>query len=193
MSLAQSFGSVFIWYGSESRILSWILIRIHSGSRDFMTQIWKYLQLKKNLIFFGSKITIYISLGLHIGRPNYERSLQLFPNTHPNPDPLTWLNSDSIRIRNPGLILLGGKTLTSSSRGAGRPDQTSASQGARRWVSWVLFSELWQAGRTKRTVDPLVSMARCRTSSWPGAKKKIQIPGSCVRVLDLLPHSYRYT
>ena len=40
------------------------------------------LKLKKNyswnkeIIFFGSKNTIYLSLGLHEGRPSYRRSLQ---------------------------------------------------------------------------------------------------------------------
>jgi hypothetical protein len=40
-----------------------------------MTKNWNNLQLKK-LYFFGSKTTIYLSLGLHKGRPSY-RSLQL--------------------------------------------------------------------------------------------------------------------
>jgi hypothetical protein len=32
---------------------------------------------KKNLILFGSKTTIYLSLGLHKEHPSYRRSLQL--------------------------------------------------------------------------------------------------------------------
>jgi hypothetical protein len=36
----------------------------------------KNLQLKKFKIFFWSKIAIYLSLGLHKGRPSYRRSLQ---------------------------------------------------------------------------------------------------------------------
>jgi hypothetical protein len=32
---------------------------------------------KKNLIFFGTKTTIYLSLGLHKESPSYRRSLQL--------------------------------------------------------------------------------------------------------------------
>ncbi len=51
-----------------------------SGSRirirDFMTKNWKKLLLKKKINFFGSKTTIYLSLGLHKGRPSYRRSLQ---------------------------------------------------------------------------------------------------------------------
>ncbi len=35
------------------------------------------LQLKKNLIFWGIKTTIYLSQGLHKGRPSYKKSLQL--------------------------------------------------------------------------------------------------------------------
>jgi hypothetical protein len=36
----------------------------------------KNLQLEKNLIFFWSKIVIYLSLGLHNGHPSSRRSLQ---------------------------------------------------------------------------------------------------------------------
>ncbi len=72
--------------------------------------------------FFGSKITIYLSLGLHKRRPSYRRSLQLskekehpalqnmkFLNfflllwvifalldTDPDPNPLTGLNPDPL-------------------------------------------------------------------------------------------------
>ncbi len=50
----QGFGSVFIWYGSGSSILGWILIRIRiqSGSRVLMTKTEKNLQLKKITFFF---------------------------------------------------------------------------------------------------------------------------------------------
>jgi hypothetical protein len=42
-----------------------------------MTKKWKNITAEKqNLIFFGSKIAIYLSLGLHKGRPSYMRSLQ---------------------------------------------------------------------------------------------------------------------
>ncbi len=34
------------------------------------------LQLKNLFIFLGSKIAIYVSLGLHKGRPSYKRNLQ---------------------------------------------------------------------------------------------------------------------
>ncbi len=75
----QGFGSVFIWYGSGSRILGWKLIRIRtqSGCRVFMTTNWKKFTAGKKLNFFGWKTTIYLSLGLHKGRPSYKRSLQL--------------------------------------------------------------------------------------------------------------------
>ncbi len=64
--------------------------------------------------FFGSKTTIYLSLGLHKGRPSYRRSLQLSKeNIHHCKHEifkfflllrvifalLTWLNPDPIRIR----------------------------------------------------------------------------------------------
>ncbi len=39
-------------------------------------KIGKKLQMKKYQIFFWSKIAIYLSLGLHKGRPSYRRSLQ---------------------------------------------------------------------------------------------------------------------
>ncbi len=42
-----------------------------------MTKNGKKIQLKKKLNFFGSKTTIYLSLGLHKERPRYRRSLQL--------------------------------------------------------------------------------------------------------------------
>jgi hypothetical protein len=54
-----------------------IRIRIQSGSRALMTKKKKKLQMKKKLNFFGSKTTIYLSLGLHKERPSYRRSLQL--------------------------------------------------------------------------------------------------------------------
>ncbi len=42
----------------------------------FWPKIEKYLQLKNKINFFGSKTTIYLSLGLNEGRPIYRRSLQ---------------------------------------------------------------------------------------------------------------------
>ncbi len=43
-----------------------------------MTKNWKKITAeKKNQIFFESKTTIYLSLGLHKERPSYRRSLQL--------------------------------------------------------------------------------------------------------------------
>ncbi len=47
-----------------------------SGSRLLWPKIDKKLLLKKNNKFFGSKTTIYLSQGLHKGRPSYRRSLQ---------------------------------------------------------------------------------------------------------------------
>ncbi len=69
----QGCGSAFISSGSGSSILGLntdpdpirIRIRIKSGSRALMTKNWKKLHWKKNYIFFGSKATIYLSLGLH--------------------------------------------------------------------------------------------------------------------------------
>ncbi len=49
---------------------SLIRIRIQSGSRGFDDQ-------KFEKIYSWSKTTIYLSLGLHKGRPSYKRSLQL--------------------------------------------------------------------------------------------------------------------
>ncbi len=42
-----------------------------------MTNKQKKLTAEKKLIFFGSKTTIYLSLGIHKGRPSYKRSHQL--------------------------------------------------------------------------------------------------------------------
>ncbi len=67
----QCFGSVFIW--SESSTLCWIRIRIQ-GFDD--QKLIKNLQMKKCIIIFLSKIAIYLSLGLHKGRPSYRKILQ---------------------------------------------------------------------------------------------------------------------
>ncbi len=108
------FRPVFIWYRSGSSILGWIPIRIQG--------------FEKKHIFLKSKTTIYLSLGHHKGPSSYKRSLQLskknikhfktwnflnclyfcdkflpssirirIPNK--DPDTMTWLNSDPIRIR----------------------------------------------------------------------------------------------
>ncbi len=131
LSLKQGCGSAFISSGSGSSILGWTHIRIQyeSGSRALMTKNWKKITTEK-FFFFGSKTTIYLSLGLHKERPSYRRSLQLSKEAiqHfktwtfqkkfyfcgsflpswiririPNQDPLTRLNPDPIRIRNPAL------------------------------------------------------------------------------------------
>jgi hypothetical protein len=54
-------------------------IRIHLIRIRIQGFLWaeKKFQLKFYFYFFGSKITIYLSQGLHKGRPNYKRSLQL--------------------------------------------------------------------------------------------------------------------
>ncbi len=69
----QGCGSAFIssGSGSGSSILGWIPIRI----QGFNDRKLKILQLKKNLIFFWSKTTIYLSLGLNKERSSYRRSL----------------------------------------------------------------------------------------------------------------------
>ncbi len=73
----QSFGSGFIDSGSGSTILDWIPIRIRFRIRilDLMTKDWEKITAEKNLVFFWSKIAIYLSLGLHKGHPSYRRSL----------------------------------------------------------------------------------------------------------------------
>ena len=109
-------------YGSGSSILGWIPIRIQriqSGSRGFDGQkLKKNYSWKKFVICFWSKTTVYLSLGLHKGRPSCKRSLQLSKENIQHfktwnfliflllwiifalPDPLTRLNRDPIRIRN---------------------------------------------------------------------------------------------
>ncbi len=57
-----------------SSIVGWIPIRIQ-GFNDQKLKI--NYSWKKTLILFGSKTTIYLSLGLHKERPSYRRSLQL--------------------------------------------------------------------------------------------------------------------
>jgi hypothetical protein len=42
--------------------------------------------------FFSTKIAIYLSLGLHKGRPGYKRSLQPLKGTPLNPD-LIWIHN----------------------------------------------------------------------------------------------------
>ncbi len=68
----QYFGFRFIGSGSGSSILDWKLIHI----QGFDDQKLGKITAKKNFIFFWSKIAIYLSLGLHIGRPSHRRSLQ---------------------------------------------------------------------------------------------------------------------
>jgi hypothetical protein len=46
-----------------------------SRSKVLMTKIWKKFTVEIKFIFFWSKIAIYLSLGLHKGRPSYRRSL----------------------------------------------------------------------------------------------------------------------
>ncbi len=63
------FESGFIESGSGSSILGWIPIRI----RVLMTKNWKNLQLKKNSTFFGSKIAVYLPLGLQKKKSNLQK------------------------------------------------------------------------------------------------------------------------
>ncbi len=85
-----------------------------------MTKNLKKFIAKKEINFFGSKTTLYLLRGLHKGRPSYRKSLQpskeniqhyktwnfiffllLYVNfALLDPDPMTWLNPDPIRIRN---------------------------------------------------------------------------------------------
>ncbi len=111
----QCFGSGFIESGSGSSILGWKPILIQGF---LWSKIPKNLLLKIFFIFFGSKIAIYLPLGLHKGCKSYRRSLQtskeiiqhfrtwnffyfcrsFLPSWTwiriSNPDPLSWLNPD---------------------------------------------------------------------------------------------------
>ena len=82
-TLHQGCGSVFIFYGSGSGSRAWwwrpirIRIRIQYGSRALMAKNWKKnYSWKFFTIFFLSKTSIYLSLGLHKVYPSYRRSLQ---------------------------------------------------------------------------------------------------------------------
>jgi hypothetical protein len=46
------------------------------GSRVLMTKNWKKILLKSFVLYFGSKIAIYLSLCLLKARPSYRRNLQ---------------------------------------------------------------------------------------------------------------------
>ncbi len=64
-----------IEYGSGSSISS--ESKSGFGSRVFMSKDWKKITAEIFFFFlFWSKIAIYLSLGLHKGRPSYRRSLQ---------------------------------------------------------------------------------------------------------------------
>jgi hypothetical protein len=86
-----------------------------------MNKNWKKFTAEKKILFWIKKNSIYLSLGLHKGRPSYRRSLQLkrehpalqnmkfldyflllwviFALLDPDPDQLALLNQDPIRIR----------------------------------------------------------------------------------------------
>ncbi len=99
-----------------------------SESRVLMTKNWEKFTAVKLLYIFGSKIAIYLFLGLHKGHTSYRRNLQpskeniqhfktwkffmffyisgsFLPSSiririsKTDPDPLTRLNPDPIRIR----------------------------------------------------------------------------------------------
>jgi hypothetical protein len=67
LDLSQCFGSVFIdsRSGSGSRVL------MTKNLTKFTAENFFYIFFA----FFGSKIAIYLSLGLQTGRPSYRRSL----------------------------------------------------------------------------------------------------------------------
>ncbi len=147
-ALFSVFRIVFIWYGSGSSFLGWIPIR--SGSNPdpdpgfWWPNIEKSIQLKK-ITFF--KIENYniptVFLGLHKGRPSYRRSLQpikeniLHLKTWKfliflyfcvicallDPDPLTSLNPDPIRIRIRTLFLKINAGCTSKRLETGQDSQ----------------------------------------------------------------------
>ncbi len=121
--ILQSFVSQFIDSGSGSSILGWIIpIRTQGFDDQKLEKIssWNF--------FFQSKIATFLSLGLNKGCPSYSRSrqpskenIQHFKTCNLNfflflwvifalldPDPLTWLNPDPIRIRsrNTGILWL---------------------------------------------------------------------------------------
>ncbi len=118
----QGCGSAFISSGSGSSMLGWIPIRIQ-GFND--QKLKKKFGWKKNIFFLWKTTysTICLSLGLHKERPSNKPSARkrghpTLQNMNfyfcgsflpswiririPNPDPLTRLNPDPIRIRNPG-------------------------------------------------------------------------------------------
>jgi hypothetical protein len=122
----------FAWLISVFQIqIHWFRIRIHyfrlNADPDpiriqgLMKKNFTKFKAENFYIFFWSKIAIYLSIGLHKGRPSYRRSLQsskeniqhfktwnilwvILPSWIniriwiSNPDPLTWLNPDPIRI-----------------------------------------------------------------------------------------------
>ncbi len=94
----QGLGSVFIWYGSGSSILGWIplRIRIQSGFRVFMTQIYKKFTAKP--IRYRSFQKGTYSTSKHEISHFFFFSFY-FALLDPDPDPPTWLNPDPIRIR----------------------------------------------------------------------------------------------
>jgi hypothetical protein len=54
---------------------AFLSMRIRIQIQGFDDQNLKHVHLRKIFIFFLSKIAIYLSLGLHKGRPSYRRSL----------------------------------------------------------------------------------------------------------------------
>ncbi len=85
LDLQQGCGSALIKCGSGYRSGSSIFYNCGSGSRIRIPdpdpgfddlKLTKNLQLEIQFLFSWSKIAIYLSLGLHKGRPSYMRSLQ---------------------------------------------------------------------------------------------------------------------
>jgi hypothetical protein len=64
-------------YGNKLTAMLWIRtwLQCETGSSVLMTKIVNFTTEKQSS-FFLSKIAIYLSLGLHEGRPSYWRSLQ---------------------------------------------------------------------------------------------------------------------
>ncbi len=98
-SCRQCCGSVLIWSGSSILGRIPIRIRIQSRSRVLMTKNWtKFTAVKNFILFFLSKTTSYLSLGLHKRRPSYRRSLQLSKKNNPVLQIIKFLNFSQVII-----------------------------------------------------------------------------------------------
>jgi hypothetical protein len=105
-----------VYSNAQSNVLIWKSLIINHDKHLLFSD---FFTLKKKLIFFFSKIAIYLSLGLHKGRPSYRRSLQHLKTWNfltfflfclvifalLDPDPRAWVNLDPIWIRNTELVI----------------------------------------------------------------------------------------